>query len=87
MTLTDMPSVPRALCSCYDDEDACECSDTERFLRSGMKMSSEQRDWCLREIEQVEGHNRKDYADLSDKDLGRATISAWIDYCRDKGLM
>jgi hypothetical protein len=50
-------------------------------------LSIEQREWCLSEIDAVEGYSRWDYETASDSDVARATLGAWTDYCRDKGLL
>ena len=73
------------------------CIDAERALRHytypdsmGLKlppMTSVQREWCLDEISQVEGYTRQDYDAATDRDLACGVLSAWADYCRDKGLI
>lgn len=63
----------------------------EKVLRYVMavdgNLTPQQREYCLTEIDRVEGHSRKDHEDDSHADLARATIDAWTDYCRDKGLL
>ena len=89
----DMPGpIPAVPCQCFapadlDEDYGCQCGDTERALRAGVTLTPEQREWCLNEIGSVEGHERADYEDEDDKQLGRSVLSAWVDYCRDKGLM
>lgn len=86
----EMPNLPDVPCQCatYALEEAdCICGASERVLRSGIPLTGEQREWCLNEIARVEGYDRKDYQECSDKDLGRAVLSAWTDYCRDQGMM
>ena len=50
-------------------------------------MTPEQREFCLSEIDRVEGYERKGLEDVSDQVLASDTLSAWVDYCRDKGLL
>jgi hypothetical protein len=50
-------------------------------------MTPIQRDACLEEIAHVEGYDRADYAHVDDRDLARGVLSAWTDFCRDKGLL
>lgn len=82
---------PDAQC-CWPGYPGCQCPPAERALRAWMNgatlpaMTAEQREFCLSEIEQVEGHRRDEHVSDSDADLSRATIDAWTDYCRDKGL-
>lgn len=80
--------------NCCMGNDPCICGHAERVLRgyiahnpSLSPMTTVQRDWCLDEIGSVEGHERHDYVEYADDDLASATLSAWVDYCRDKGLM
>lgn len=82
--ITDIP------CQCVGHPlaaDECICPATERMLRRGGPFTAAQREWCLNEIGRVEGFRREDHIDEDDKQLGRSVISAWTDYCRDKGLM
>lgn len=94
--MNEMPGkIPDAPCLCFDggpfdkDDDGpgCMCGISERALRAGVALTQEQREWCLNEIASVEGHSRKDWESENDADLGRGVLSAWTDYCRDKGLM
>lgn len=86
-------SWPNAPCCTPGREHHCVCPDMERALRAWKggddmpSMTQEQRAACLDEIEQVEGWRRSDHEHLSDKDLASDVLSAWLDYCRDKGLM
>ena len=78
-------------CLCGYGE-CCVCPDTERALRrviAGMPitMTPAQREWCLTEIDRVEGYDRADFQNDEDQDLARVVMSAWTDYARDKGLM
>lgn len=50
-------------------------------------MTPEQREWCLDEISGVEGYNRLEWFGSDDKTLAKGVLSAWADYCRDKGLL
>lgn len=78
---------------CCMGSDGCICGSSERVLRgyiSGTslpQMSEKQREWCLEEIGSVEGFDRADYAELTDADLARGVLNAWLEYCRDKGMV
>lgn len=93
--MSEMPSCPVVNgCQCYSDErDPCVCGLTEKALRwwcregTTQRMTPEQREWCLNEIESVEGYRRGDYEFVADGMLANGVLSAWVDYCRDKGLM
>lgn len=79
-------------CGCFSAADAiCVCPATERALRhvarAGAPMTAEQREWCLMEIDGVEGYRRDDYVNESDPDVAHGVLNAWTDYCRDKGLI
>lgn len=50
-------------------------------------MNTEQREFCLREIDRIEGYKRAEHESEDDSDLANTTLSAWTDYCRDKGLL
>lgn len=69
------------------------CSDLERDLhlviQGKHKLTSEQRKQCIKEIMVVEGYDYsvEQLKDWTDEDLANTTFSAWLDYCRDKGLM
>lgn len=85
-------SVP---CTCEGlPENACVCgagSGAEKCLRYVMAvdgvLTPEQREFCLAEIDKVEGHSRAEHEQDSHAELARATLDAWTDYCRDKGLL
>lgn len=84
---------PIAPC-CSPGNGGCACAPMERALRAWSggyegipAMTAEQRNACLDEIGQVEGWIRSEHADLSDGDLARNVLSAWMDFCRDKGLI
>lgn len=80
----------RCVCECPY---GCQCPPGEKALRfilghrPGTYFTQEQREWCLDEIGSVEGYRREDYADLSDPEIARGVLDAWLDYCRDKGLL
>ena len=87
---------PKLNCQCFDDERRCICPPAERALRahSAYKrdpelpaMTEVQRAWCLDEIGSVEGYRAADHETDSDSGLASTTLRAWVDYCRDKGLM
>jgi hypothetical protein len=84
---------PEASCCAPGWPGGCQCVSTERALRGyadgrvTMPMTPDQREYCLEQISRVEGHRREDHADDGDSDLARATLGAWTDYCRDKGLL
>lgn len=69
----------------------CACLPAERALRwlsnGHGSMTSDQRAWCLDEIDQVEGYERADYEHEHDCDVAMGVLSAWRDFCRDKGLL
>lgn len=50
-------------------------------------MTPDQREWCLVEIESVEGFDRKQHEGSADADLAREVLAAWLEYCRDKGML
>lgn len=88
-----MSEWPKAPCCTGRPDEDCLCPTNERALRGwmdghlSMPMTNEQREYCLQEIASVEGYDASEYRDDTDADLARATIGAWIDYCRDKGLL
>ena len=90
--ITLRPLLPFVGCPCQM-EGGCVCADEERVLRAYayglpmVAMTPEQRAACLEEISLVEGYDRKDYEDVSDKDLAAGVLSAWMDYVRDLGLL
>ncbi len=72
----------------------CLCGPAERVLRAyadaelGLPpMTPEQREWCLTEIDSTEGNSRKNHTNDTDPQLALSVLSAWVDYCRDKGLL
>ena len=91
-TLFNPMAVP---CVCEGlTEDMCLCGQVggaEKCLRfvkavDGV-LTAEQREWCLKEIDKVEGHTRKDFEGQPDRDVAGGVLDAWTDYCRDKGLL
>jgi hypothetical protein len=84
-------------CPCYPEPepgDLCVCCSVERVLRlyaGGVEkmppMTPEQRYECLEEIASVEGYERDDYVGETDQHLASGVLYAWVDYCRDKGLL
>lgn len=88
--MSEIPECPEVDCpSCVTD---CACGPTERALRAWgcnriPAMTTEQRLWCFREIDSVEGWKAADYDGCTDDMLARAVLCAWVDYCRDKGLL
>jgi len=70
----------------------CVCGATEKALRGWANkrlttpMTQEQREWCLAEIGSVEGYTAKDYIKCDDDHLALSVLTAWMDYCRDKGM-
>lgn len=80
-----------AACFCFGDPDECVCSNMEKGLRVVTRgqatMTPEQREWCLREIDRVEGYTRADYEAYDDATIARGVFSSWIDFARDKGLI
>ena len=49
-------------------------------------MTRGQRAWCIGEFIRVEGNTAGMVEALSDRDLARAVLGAWLDEARDKGL-
>lgn len=93
--MPDCPYVP-VMCVCYTEEQCmpCVCGITERALRAWIsgsvhinEMTPEQREWCLSEIDSVEGYTRLAYEAADDSQLASGVLAAWQDYCRDKGLL
>lgn len=92
-----IPDVPKLVgCVCFGAEyvGSCICNPTEMALRAWSSpswklapMTPAQREWCLQEIDGVEGYKRADYEPLTDAELARGVLDAWRDYCRDKGLL
>ena len=75
------------------DSPGCICGAAERVLRGYIdelphlpSMTPAQREWCLTEIGDVEGFDRKEYEEVGDPVLARVVLDAWTSYCRDKGL-
>lgn len=101
--MDEMPHCPAVdHCHCYPAGEFqanksgcthCVCGITEKALRGwinerfALKMTPEQREWCYNEIDSVEAHDREDYVKGTDAELAMAVLSAWQDYCQDKGLL
>jgi hypothetical protein len=94
--MNEIPECPEiGGCICYANPSGCVCGKTEKALRAWaspeaaliLPMTLQQREWCLSEIDSVEGHSREDYRASTDGELARGVIGAWLDYCRDKGLL
>lgn len=96
MTKTDLGWPTTDYC-CIPEEVACAadcmCGRDERALRAYVDgkivvpMTDSQRAFCLNEIGTVEGYDAKEHRGDSDVELARTVLSAWTDYCRDKGLL
>lgn len=55
---------------------------------AGVKhLTRDEREECLSEIDMVEGYSREDFEFSSDADVAHGVLSAWADFCRDKGLL
>ena len=82
-------------CQCYGplETEACICPHDEKCLRAYQHgqslpaLTPQQREWCLVEIGSIEGWDRRDHEKDTDSELAGSVLSAWVDYCRDKGLM
>ena len=101
--MKEMPNCPQTThCHCYPDEEMraraigathCVCGESEKALRGWLNgrittpMTPEQREWCYQEIDSVEAHDRKDYESGTDVELAKGVLSAWQEYCQDKGLL
>jgi hypothetical protein len=79
-------------CICRGSIEDCGCSDGEMALRHYARsytmppMTVEQREWCIRQIDRVEGFEGANYERATDSELGGAVLEVWLEYCRDKGL-
>jgi hypothetical protein len=79
-------------CICFGPTGpSCVCPDAERALRAiargDYELTDDAREWCLTEIDRVEGHSRVDHDGDADRHVANGVLSAWTDYCRDKGLL
>jgi hypothetical protein len=91
----EMPNLPEVPCRCWStevlEENGCICGPSERVLRGvkngDARLTDEQREWCLGEIDKVEGYSRDEYDIADDFTLANGVLCAWTDYCRDKGLL
>lgn len=75
-------------------ENPCVCPQAERVLRAYTRedptldaMGIVEREWCLSEIDRVEGYRREDYTTVEDAALAGGVLDAWRDFARDKGLL
>ena len=92
-----LPSIARDYCGecpCYGDPMACVCQADEAVLRCyatrypRTALSPTQRLECIADAVRCdEGTSAQDFTSLSDQDLARATLQAWVTYCRDTGLL
>lgn len=93
-----VPTFPEVPCSCLCEEDqrdgGCMCQNAERALRqiaagnATKPMNHEQRAWCIREVVAVEGYSESDANENTpDCELAHNVLCAWVDYCRDKGML
>ncbi len=97
VTANNWPGIARhgvySDCFCYGDNEGCACGPEEKALRlfaDGLvseAMSPSDREWCLSEIERVEGHERAEHTTDTDRELANGVLTAWTDFCRDKGLL
>lgn len=92
--MSDNLTEPFAVCECQcGGVMTCECGTEERAIRAYAggapmpPMTVIQREWCLREIDSVEGYDRRDHGKAPDDVLASTVLRAWVDYCRDKGLL
>lgn len=96
--MSNMPEIAKLApqsCVCYvpAEGEYCFCMDTERALRAIIcgrittPLTPAEREECLEEIGWVEGYDRKDYETATDAQLAAGVLHAWLDYCRDKGLL
>jgi hypothetical protein len=89
---TPLDSLAPDHCLC-EHPHGCVCAAREKAIRfiiedgEAPPLTDEQREWCLAEIDRVEGFSREDCADMHDMDLAQTVLDAWTDYCRDKGLI
>ena len=49
-------------------------------------MTIHEREWCLQQIDKVEGFDRAAYEKSDDAQLARGVLHAWLSFCQDKGL-
>ena len=78
MPWTPLDALAPQTCICYGPEaEGCFCVEAERTLRAyigGHRMPPllpSQRAWCLEEIDRVEGYDRKDYTESTDRELAK----------------
>lgn len=93
--MVDLSAIAPAGCVCYGvTAEYCCCGDTERALRACTEgypmppLTAAQREACIEDaVYCEEGSSRAEYEHLSDRDLARAVLAAYVTYCRDKGLL
>lgn len=95
--MTDMEAIEAlapedCICPGMGGEDGgCACLPAERALRAisrgDYELTDSAREWCLGQIDSVEGYERSQYEGDADRHVARGVLDAWTDYCRDKGLL
>lgn len=81
--------------ACCMGPHGCVCDQVERVIRAYQEgrriipLTAEQRAWCVREADRAgEGLYRPaELEALSDRNLARAVLYAWAEYCRSQGLL
>jgi hypothetical protein len=77
---------------CCMPQRTCVCGKTERALRwiaaqAGRVLQPNQLEWCLDQIGQVEGYDRREWENEEDQTVAAAVLQAWADAARDKGML
>lgn len=93
--MVDLSFLAPDACVCFaNTPDWCCCGDTERALRAyaeGYAMTAltpAQREACIEDaVYCEEGSSREEYEHLSDRDLARGVLAAYVTYCHDKGVL
>jgi hypothetical protein len=89
--ISPIDSLAPSHCSCGWSDDECVCEDTEKGLRlvgqGRAAMTSEQRAWCLQEIDQTKGYLRAAYEQSTDVELASGTLQARTNFCRNRGFL
>lgn len=93
-----MPGAQEFPCQCAGTKwvptpASCVCEKTERLLRAYAyvdagthpPLTPEQREWCLKQLDRVEGYGRDGFKDNDDMWLCRTVLNAWADFAKDKG--
>jgi hypothetical protein len=91
-----LPSCPVLQCQC-PGVIGCDCIDSERALRAwayhgwAFPMTPDQRAWCIGQYhlagDAVDHLSTDQLSLMSDRDLAGATLIAWMDYGRSRGLI